>query len=75
MSTKALMDSEPMVWEFAPRSSVKQVEEGHELTPKFDENGVTPCVTRRAKTGEVLMFSSRPDCAAAKWLGLPDSAW
>ncbi|MEM7452137.1 MAG: phosphoribosyl-AMP cyclohydrolase, partial [Pseudomonadota bacterium] len=30
---------------FAARQTVEQVEEGHELAPKFDENGLIPVVT------------------------------
>ncbi len=41
---------------FFSRVTVEQVEEGHELAPKFDEHGLIPCVTTAAKTGEVLML-------------------
>lgn len=41
---------------FARRISVEQVEEGHELAPKFDEHGLIACVTTAAATGEVLML-------------------
>lgn len=41
---------------FARRVSVEQVEEGHELAPKFDAEGLIPCVTTDAKTGDVLML-------------------
>ena len=40
---------------FAPRTSVAQVEEGHELAPKFDANGLIPVVTTDWQTGELLM--------------------
>lgn len=30
---------------FAERKSVEQVEEGAELAPRFDENGLIPCIT------------------------------
>ena len=42
---------------FANRESVEQVEEGDQLAPKFDANGVIPCVTLHAETKEVLMFA------------------
>lgn len=42
---------------FAKRESVEQVEEGSELAPKFDENGLIPCVTQHAETKEILMFA------------------
>lgn len=41
---------------FEKRVSIEQVEEGHELAPKFDENGLIACVTTSANTGEVLML-------------------
>jgi len=41
---------------FAARQSVEQVEEGAELAPKFDENGLIVCVTTAAASGEVLML-------------------
>jgi phosphoribosyl-AMP cyclohydrolase len=41
---------------FKKRISIEQVEEGTELAPKFDENGLIPAVTTMAKTGEVLML-------------------
>ena len=40
---------------FAKRQTVEQVEEGVELAPKFDAQGVLPCVTMHAETREVLM--------------------
>lgn len=42
--------------QFFPRLSIEQVEEGHELAPKFDEHGLIPCVTTAYGTGEVLML-------------------
>lgn len=41
---------------FAKRVSIEQVEEGKELAPKFDAEGLLPCVTTQAETGEVLML-------------------
>lgn len=41
---------------FKKRISIEQVEEGNELAPKFDENGLIAAVTTSAKTGEVLML-------------------
>ncbi|MEK9707514.1 MAG: phosphoribosyl-AMP cyclohydrolase, partial [Alphaproteobacteria bacterium] len=40
---------------FAQRISIEQVEEGRELAPKFDADGLLPVVTTDAGTGEVLM--------------------
>ena len=41
---------------FKKRISVEQVEEGKDLAPKFDENGLIPAITTDAKTGDVLML-------------------
>lgn len=41
---------------FFNRVSIEQVEEGHELAPKFDEHGLIACVTTAANSGEVLML-------------------
>jgi len=41
---------------FSARKSIEQVEEGQELAPKFDADGLIPCITTAAKTGEVLML-------------------
>ena len=40
---------------FKKRISIEEVEEGLSLTPKFDENGLIPCITTDNNTGEVLM--------------------
>ena len=42
---------------FSARNSVEQVEEGILLAPKFDANGVIPCITQHAETKEILMFA------------------
>ncbi len=41
---------------FAERTTVEQVEEGLALAPKFDADGLIPCVTTEAGTGDVLML-------------------
>jgi phosphoribosyl-AMP cyclohydrolase len=40
---------------FGERRTVEQVEEGHELAPKFDANGLIPAVTTDFESGELLM--------------------
>lgn len=40
---------------FAKRTSVEQVEEGNDLAPKFDSDGLLPVVTTEASSGAVLM--------------------
>lgn len=41
---------------FNARKTIEQVEEGTELAPKFDAEGLIPCVTTAAGSGEVLML-------------------
>lgn len=41
---------------FPPRGSLLEVEEGHQFQPKFDEQGLLPCVTQDAATREILML-------------------
>ncbi|MCG8548108.1 MAG: phosphoribosyl-AMP cyclohydrolase [Alphaproteobacteria bacterium] len=41
---------------FAARATVEQVEEGLSLAPKFDADGLIPCITTDANSGEVLML-------------------
>ena len=41
--------------DFKKRVSIEQVEEGKELAPKFDSDGLIVCVTTAAKDGEILM--------------------
>jgi len=52
--------------QYAKRISVEQVEEGRELAPKFDENGLVAAVTTDAKSGDVLMLSYMNAEALAK---------
>jgi phosphoribosyl-AMP cyclohydrolase len=40
---------------FAPRKTIEQVEEGHELAPKFDAQGLIAAVTTDFTSGELLM--------------------
>ena len=42
---------------FNKRKNIKQIEEGYELCPKFNENGLLPCITIESNTNEILMFS------------------
>ncbi len=46
-----------MSQEFAPRTSVEQVEEGTELAPRFDADGLIPAVTTDYRSGELLMHA------------------
>ena len=40
---------------FKKRDNIKEVEEGKYLSPKFDQNGLIPCITTDYKTGDILM--------------------
>ena len=40
---------------FKKRHSIKEVEEGKYLSPKFDENGLIPVITTDFQTGDILM--------------------
>jgi phosphoribosyl-AMP cyclohydrolase len=42
---------------FGERKTVEQVEEGSELAPKFDANGLIPAVTTDYESGELLMHA------------------
>lgn len=42
---------------FSPRTTKEEVELGYVLRPKFDADGLIPCITTDVKTGEILMFA------------------
>lgn len=42
---------------FFERKDNDQIELGNELAPKFDDNGLIPCITVDHESGEVLMFA------------------
>jgi len=42
---------------FGERKTVEQVEEGTDLAPKFDANGLIPAVTTDYQSGELLMHA------------------
>ena len=51
---------------FKKRDSIKEVEEGQYLEPKFDENGLIPVITTDFKTGDILMHGYMNDEALKK---------
>ncbi|MGB1124948.1 MAG: phosphoribosyl-AMP cyclohydrolase [Phycisphaeraceae bacterium] len=52
---------------FTDRPSDKTLlEQGSGFAPKFDENGLIPCITTHAETGEVLMFAYMNELSLAK---------
>jgi len=42
---------------FPERTTTAEIELGATLRPKFDADGLIPCITQDAATGEVLMFA------------------
>ena len=42
-------------YDFAERKTVEQVEEGTDLAPKFNADGLVPVITSDYKSGEILM--------------------
>jgi len=51
---------------FKKRHSIKEVEEGKYLSPKFDENGLIPVITADFKNGDILMHAYMNDEALKK---------
>ena len=51
---------------FKKRHSIKEVEEGKYLSPKFDENDLIPVITTDFKTGGILMHGYMNDEALRK---------
>lgn len=43
--------------EFPARRSIKQIEEGSILMPRFGRNGLIPCVVQDAVSGDVMMLT------------------
>ncbi len=60
---------------FAQRRSVEQVEEGDELAPKFDADGLVPVVTTDATSGELLMHAYMNAEALAKTIELGEAVY
>ena len=60
---------------YAARTSVEQVEEGNELAPRFDGDGLIPVVTTDHATGEVLMVANMNAEAFAKTIELGEAVY
>jgi len=58
---------------FLPRVSIEQVENGVQLAPKFDSEGLIPVVTTDAETGELLMHGYMNAEALAKTIGTAEA--
>ena len=51
---------------FKKRHTIKEVEEGKYLSPRFDENGLIPVITTDFKNGDILMHGYMNDEALKK---------
>jgi phosphoribosyl-AMP cyclohydrolase len=60
---------------FAPRGGKKELEEGFQLAPKFDENGLMPAVTVDHKTGDVLMVAFMNEQALKETIRLGEAVY
>jgi phosphoribosyl-AMP cyclohydrolase len=60
---------------FAERKSVEQVEEGTDLAPKFDKEGLIPVVTTDFYSGELLMHAYMNNEALAKTIELGEAMY
>ena len=54
---------------FSERGDKAELEEGSTFQPKFDADGLIPCITQHAETGEVLMFAFMNREALTKKIG------
>ena len=55
---------------FAQRNSVQEIEEGTSFSPKFDADGLLPCITIEYETNQILMFSYLNEEALKKSISL-----
>ena len=58
---------------YKKRESIKEVEEGKYLAPKFDENGLIPVITSDFKTGDILMHGYMNDEALKKTIEIKEA--
>jgi phosphoribosyl-AMP cyclohydrolase len=61
--------------QFALRKTIEQVEEGNELAPKFDANGLIPVVTTDYGSGELLMHGYMNREALARTIELGEAVY
>lgn len=54
---------------------MKTLEETNEFKPKFDDNGLITCVTKDAKTGQILMVAYMNEESLAKTLALQEMVY
>ena len=60
---------------FKKRLTVEQVEEAHDLAPKFQENGLIPVVTSDFTSGELLMHGYMNEEALKKTIELGEAVY
>ncbi|MEC8301303.1 MAG: phosphoribosyl-AMP cyclohydrolase [Planctomycetota bacterium] len=60
---------------FGQRISVEQVEEGQELAPKFDAQGLIPVITTDFTSGELLMHGCMNEEALRKTIELGEAVY
>jgi phosphoribosyl-AMP cyclohydrolase len=60
---------------FKTRTTVEQVEEGHDLAPKFDSAGLIPVVTTDFASGELLMHAYMNAEALAKTIEIGEAVY
>ena len=60
---------------FGPRNTVEEVEEGTQLAPKFDADGLIPVVTTDHTSGELLMHAYMNAEALAKTIELGEAVY
>jgi phosphoribosyl-AMP cyclohydrolase len=61
--------------QFKQRISIEQVEEAHDLAPKFDSNGLMPVVTTDFSTGELLMHGYMNEEALKKTISIGEAVY
>lgn len=61
--------------QFKKRISIEQVEEAHDLAPKFDQNGLMPVVTTDYRSGELLMHGYMNEEALKKTISLGEAVY
>jgi len=61
--------------QFKQRISIGQVEEAHDLAPKFDSNGLMPVVTTDFSTGELLMHGYMNEEALKKTISIGEAVY
>lgn len=60
---------------FSARGNKAELEEGSAFQPRFDADGLIPCITQHAETGEVLMFAFMNREALARTLELGEAVY